>query len=251
MFKVTIKPKSSFITELSSSTIFGAACWAIKDIYGEDKLSKVFEDNNALAFSNAFIKDCIPTGHTKKDELKNIKTGKCVKQKHEKYRIDHCMIDRNTNTSAKQWVGYERFEKSEFDIYVASELFNKEEINKIFEIMLMKGIGRARNKGKGQFEFISIEEINIRELGDKEANAYMVISDYIPNEKDSTIGKYSARVINRTTVKGEKCAPVYVLNAGSKFIGKVDGEIIGRLQYDEATGTYLSGRAIAIPIKVN
>ena len=161
------------------------------------------------------------------------------------------MVDRNTNTSAKQWVGYERFEKSEFDIYVASELFNKEEITKIFEIMLMKGIGRARNKGKGQFELISIEEINLSELGDKDANASMVISDYIPNETDSTLGNYSARVINRTTAKGDKCAPVYVLNAGSKFIGKVDGWVIGKLQRDELTGTYLSGRAITIPIRVN
>lgn len=63
--------------------------------------------------------------------------------------------------------------------------------------------------------------------------------------------KYSARVINRITVDGRKCAPVYVINAGSKFIGKINGEVIGKLQYDEGTGTYLSGRAIAIPIRVS
>ena len=251
MFKVTIKPKSSYITNLSSSTIFGAACWAILELYGEDVLNEVFKDNNALAFSNAFIKDCIPTGCTKKDNLKNVKTGKEIKQKQEKHRVDHCMINRDTNISHKQWISYEQFETRELDIYVSSILFGLDEIKEIFELMLIKGIGQARNRGKGQFELVSIQEIKTEELGDKDGNGYMVISDYIPNEKDSTWGKYSARVINRITVDGRKCAPVYVINAGSKFIGKISGEVIGKLQYDKNTGTYLSGRAIAIPIRVS
>ena len=249
MYRVTIRPKSSFITELTSSTIFGAACWAILNTHGEDTLNEVFKENDALAFSNAFIHNHIPVDCGRKPLLKHIDTDEVISGEFERYRVEHCMIDRSTNTSMQHWIDYEHFENRDLDIYVSSNLFDKEDIAEIFKVMLTRGLGKSRNKGKGQFEFISIEEIDVEKLGDKDGNGYLIISDYIPNEKDSTIGKYSARVINRTTVKGEKCAPVYVLNAGSKFMGKVDGEIIGRLKYDEATGTYLSGRAIAIPIK--
>lgn len=75
MYKVTIKPETSFITELNSSTIFGAACWAIKDIYGDDILTEVFNDDTSFAVSNAFIHDYLPTGCNKNSKLKNINTN--------------------------------------------------------------------------------------------------------------------------------------------------------------------------------
>lgn len=251
MFKVTIKPKSSFITDLNSSTIFGAACWAINDIYGEEILKEVFEDSTAFAVSNAFISGYIPTGNSGDNKLKSIKTNEEIPNTIQVYRVDHCQIDRDTNSSAKQWISYEHFETRELDIYVSSSLFNIKEVEEIFKLVLLKGLGKARNKGKGQFEFKGITNVDIAELGDKNPNGYMVISDYIPNEKDSTIGKYSARVINRTTADGKKCAPVYVINAGSKFAGKASSEVIGKLQYDNDTGTYLSGRAIVVPVSIS
>ena len=67
----------------------------------------------------------------------------------------------------------------------------------------------------------------MNKLGDKDSNGFMVISDYIPNEKASTIGKYSVRVVNRKTSDGNVCKPVYVINAGSKFAGKVVREVVG------------------------
>lgn len=250
MYKVTIRPKSSFITNLSSSTIFGAACWAIRDIYGEDILTDVFNNDAAFAVSNAFIHDYIPTGCFKNSKLRNINTNDEILNTVKTFRIEHCQIDRDTNSSAKQWISHEHFETRDLDIYVSSSLFDMDEIKKIFEVMLTKGLGKSRNKGKGQFELVDIAEVDMSKLSDENPNGFMVISDYIPSEKDSTIGKYSVRVVNRKTSDGDVCKPVYVINAGSKFIGKHSGETIGRLQYDDNTSTYLSGRAITIPIHV-
>lgn len=251
MFKVTIRPKTSFITELNSSTIFGAACWSIKDLYGEEVLQEIFQDDTSFAVSNAFISGFIPSGCERNSKLKNLKTGEEIPNTFKTFRVDHCMVDRDTTSSAKQWISYEHFESRDLDIYVSSSLFKLDEINQIFELMLLRGLGKSRNKGKGQFELVDIAETNLAELGDKNPNGYMVISDYIPNKTDTTIGKYSARVINRRTVNGDKCTPVYVINAGSEFIGNVSGEIIGRLHHDEITNTYLSGRAIVIQINHN
>lgn len=254
MFKVTIKPKSSFITNLSSSTIFGAACWAIKEIYGDDILQEVFSDNESLAFSNAFISGYIPTGCTNKHKLKHIETGKEVHSRFRSYRVDHCEIDRSNQTSNKHWIEYENYETRNLDIYVSTRLFTIDDIKSIFELMLIKGLGKFKNSGRGQFKLVDIVEIGENYWNGIESNGinpgYMVISDYIPNKSDSTIGVYSARVVNRVTTAGVKCSPVYVINAGSKFAGTYNNEIIGRLQKDEDSNTYLSGRAIAIPIKV-
>lgn len=250
MYKVTIRPKSSFITNLSSSTIFGAACWAISDIYGEDVLTDVFNDDAAFAVSNAFIHDYIPTGCHKDSKLRNINTNEEILSTFKTFRIEHCQIDRDTNSSAKQWVSHEHFETRDLDVYVSSSMFDMDDIKKIFEVMLTKGLGKSRNKGKGQFSLVAVAEVDLSKLADKDHNGFMVISDYIPNEKDSTIGEYSVRVVNRKTSDGRVCKPVYVINAGSKFIGKHSGETVGRLQYDADTCTYLSGRAITIPIHV-
>lgn len=251
MYKVTIRPKSSFITNLSSSTIFGAACWAISDIYGEDVLTDVFNDDTAFAVSNAFIHDYIPTGCFKDSKLRNINTNEEILSTFKTFRIDHCQIDRDTNSSAKQWVSHEHFETRDLDVYVSSSMFDMDGIKKIFDVMLTKGLGKSRNKGKGQFSLIDVEEVDMSKLCDENPNGFMVISDYIPNEKDSMIGEYSVRVVNRKTSDGRVCKPVYVINAGSKFIGKHSGETVGRLQYDADTSTYLSGRAITIPIHIS
>ncbi len=251
MYKVTIRPKSSFITNLSSSTIFGAACWAISDIYGNETLTDVFNDDTAFAVSNAFIHDYIPTGCFKNSKLRNINTNDEILSTFKTFRIDHCQIDRSTNSSAKQWVSHEHFEVRDLDIYVSSSMFGVDDIKKIFDVMLTKGLGKSRNKGKGQFSLIGVAEVDLSKLANKDPNGFMVISDYIPNEKDSTIGEYSVRVVNRKTSDGRVCKPVYVINAGSKFIGKHSCETVGRLQYDADTGTYLSGRAITIPIHIS
>lgn len=250
MLRVRIKPKTSFITNLTSSTIFGAACWAIKSLYGDERLERVFSSDTSLAFSNAYISGYLPTGETKKDKLKHIETGEYIDKSERIARVDHCMVSRDNKVALKHWIEYEQYEENNLDIYVSTDMFDIDEIKSIFDIMLINGLGKSRNKGKGQFELLDITEISVDELGDKNGAGYMVISDYIPNETDSTIGKYSARVINRKTVNGDKCVPVYVINAGSRFIGKIGDEVIGRLQYDKDTNTYLSGRAIAIPIAV-
>lgn len=64
LYKVTIKPRSSFNSNLQSDTLFGAFCWTYKYINGESNLEKFLEkcikDKPQIIFSNAFLKDTLP-----------------------------------------------------------------------------------------------------------------------------------------------------------------------------------------------
>lgn len=55
---VHLKPKSLFPTNLSSDTIFGAICVAIKEVYGEDELDRMLDlfdgKSNPFVLSSAF-----------------------------------------------------------------------------------------------------------------------------------------------------------------------------------------------------
>jgi CRISPR-associated protein Csm4 len=55
---VHLKPKSQFPTNLSSDTIFGAICVAIKEVYGEDELDQMLGlfdgESNPFVLSSAF-----------------------------------------------------------------------------------------------------------------------------------------------------------------------------------------------------
>ena len=43
VFKFILKPESYFSEKLSSFTIFGALCWAVRFLYGEKELSRLIE----------------------------------------------------------------------------------------------------------------------------------------------------------------------------------------------------------------
>lgn len=61
--KITIKPTSSFISEMQSDTVFGHFCWAWRDIFGEESLQKNlkgYDERPFIVFSSAFPSDMLP-----------------------------------------------------------------------------------------------------------------------------------------------------------------------------------------------
>lgn len=233
-YKVSIQPTSSVVGRITSITLFGAFCYAISSLYGADVLvdNVLKGDNDSFAVSNLFHGNDLITWD-KEVEARG---------------VDHCMINRETGASTK-WSCGESWLDGDYHFYIYSNLFDLAGIQKLTELVLKSGLGAKRSVGKGQFNLLGIEEVD--HIGNQvdNPNGYMVISDYIPNKDDSTIGIYTARVYRGATAGVEK-APIAVINAGSKFIGKSLTGVVGRLEHDELTNTYTSGRALVMPIMV-
>lgn len=267
LFKVTIKPKNSFQTGLKSTTLYGAMCCAIADMssYGNEVLEDiVFKSNTALVLSDAFPSGYIASPTFKSDSklsVMNTGTGEIETFGIVADKQQHCMVSRENNMSIKLREEVISYYDKPLDFYIMTDFFTKEDISEIVKVMLLKGIGRGRSIGRGCFELIGIEEVQdilSPELRSKQVGniGYMVISDYIPNKTDSTIGSYTARIIRGITRDGRQKKEVYVLNSGSSFVAKQntpDSNVftIGRLVKDELTGTYTNGTAIAVKLGLN
>lgn len=233
-YKVSIQPTSSVVGRITSITLFGAFCYAISSLYGADVLvdNVLKGDNDSFAVSNLFHGNDLITWD-KEVEARG---------------VDHCMINRETGASTK-WSCGESWLDGDYHFYIYSNLFDLADIQKLTELVLKSGLGAKRSVGKGQFELLGVEEVD--HIGNQidNPNGYMVISDYIPNKDDSTLGIYTARVYRGATAGVEK-APIAIINAGSKFMGKLSVNVVGRLEHDELTNTYTSGRALVMPIMV-
>lgn len=233
-YKVSIQPTSSVVGRITSITLFGAFCYAISSLYGADVLvdNVLKGDNDSFAVSNLFHGNDLITWDKEVGAR----------------GVDHCMVNRETGASTK-WSCDESWLDGDYHFYIYSNLFDLADIQKLTELVLKSGLGAKRSVGKGQFKLLGIEEFD--HIGNQVANpnGYMVISDYIPNKDDSTLGIYTARVYRGATAGVEK-APIAIINAGSKFMGKLSVNVVGRLEHDELTNTYTSGRALVMPIMV-
>lgn len=249
-YKIEMQPITSIVGKITSITLFGALCYAIKDLYGEDTLRQdilVNNDGSNLAVSNLFPHNTLPNQDI--DSLyTDIYTGKSIMNKETIQTVNHCLLDRDGKETTL-WTNKETWLESTYDFYIYSKLFDIDDIKQIITLVLKNGLGAKRSVGKGQFKLKGIEEIEYIGGQVEKANGYMVISDYIPKPEESTLGIYTARIY-QGAIGGVKKAPIYLINAGSKFIGKVESGIVGRLQYDEITNTYTSGIALTIPIMV-
>lgn len=234
-YKVSVQPTSSVIGRITSVTLFGAFCYAISSLYGADVLvdSVLKGDNGSFAVSNLFHGDELITFGNDTGVIRG---------------VDYCMINRETGASTK-WSRDETWLDGDYHFYIYSTIFDFADIEKLTELVLKSGLGAKRSVGKGQFGLLGIKEVEYIGNQVDNPNGYMIISDYIPNKGDSTLGIYTARVYRGATGGVEK-APIALINAGAKFTGKLSAKVVGRLEYDELTNTYTCGRALAVPILV-
>lgn len=227
MYKVTIKPLSNFKSELTSITLFGAICKAIEYYLGSEYIDTIYDGEETLVVTDTYIE-------LKDTLIKNFKPeNKIFKQ---------VEIVRKTPDGRKDFQLY----NSEDNLFFLVETsFDEDVLRKLLEITFSIGVGSGKSVGYGQFELISIEEINLDELN-KGEGAYTILSDYIPNKGDSIIGNFNTRIIRSKTITGDEKQPIYVVNSLSKFKGNPKGNMIGRILKDTNTGALLSGQSLIL-----
>ena len=84
--------------------------------------------------------------------------------------------------------------ESTFDIYIRTD-FSIEELRQVLDLMFLLGIGGNKSVGKGRFSIESLAAAS--EFGHKnKANAYLLLSNYIPQKSESSKGYYATFIKN-------------------------------------------------------
>ena len=213
LYKVTINPITPFATPLKGDTLFGSICWAIVYLFGEKKLEEMLKDYEKEPFlivSDGFLKDHLLKPTFPRNFLGEIEDGK---KKEYKKRIwvevkdvlrgDFSKAKKESEVEfkkdlfeVKNSINYKTFTTGEgfgpfivdsiiylkkVDVYMLINSY-EDEIKKAFKLLSKLGYGKDANLGKGRFEIVSWEEIEI-----KESEYFMALSDFVRSEIDGII----------------------------------------------------------------
>ena len=213
LYKVTINPITPFATPLKGDTLFGSICWAIVYLYGEKILGEMLKDYESKPFfivSDGFLKDHLlkPTfprhflgeieDGKKKEykkkiwvEIKDILKGDFSKAKKEnEVEFKKDLFEVKNSINYKTFTTGESFGPfiidniiylKEVDIYMLIN-FYEEEIKKAFTFLSKIGYGKDANLGKGRFEILSWEKIEIQK-----SQYFMALSDFVRTKIDGMI----------------------------------------------------------------
>ena len=246
LYKITVKPISSFCSHLQSDTFFGAFCWSYLYKYGESALHNLICNYKGgrpdIIFSNAFPSGRLPMPigiHTSMREKEVLPTKQ---ERYRRYianksrqqsstvplsefnRIIHGdievlldkedsapeqkiepsmewrnMVSRETNTvenvdGAGNLFELEQFfTEGTFDLFMYSS-FDKTILESVLLEMFRNGIGAKRSVGKGAFEIVGKVELFDGFQLPSNANAFVALSNFIPQKQDPTDGYYKAFV---------------------------------------------------------
>jgi len=194
-----------------------------------------------------------------KEEKKRKKRGK-------KEVVYHNTINRVTNRVTTGL--YEQEETfyapdfNEFEIYLKTNYFNKDDLRRIFEFISMGGFGKDKSIGKGRFKFSIIEGTDLKDSDNP--NGFMTLSSYIPHSEAPTKGYYeillkygklggdfamgSAEVDNNPFKK-----PLIMFRAGSTFYDSDydKSKIYGSLLKDVHKNPKIRHYGYAFPLGIN
>lgn len=156
-----------------------------------------------------------------------------------------------------------REECGRYEVYLRTNYFKPEELNRIFKFIGEGGFGRDKSTGKGQFTFEINEGMDIPEC--PKANAFMTLSSYIPSENDPTRGHYG--LIHKFGKLGGLYAkgtpevygnpfkvPLIMFSAGSTFFdpnyvpGKTYGSLLRKVHKNQDIRHY--GYAFPVGIRI-
>lgn len=76
-----------------------------------------------------------------------------------------------------------------FEVYLMTNYFTYEELERIFKYISIEGFGRNKSTGRGSFSFEIKEGIDIEDS--PRPNAFMSLSSYIPSKNDPVRGYYN------------------------------------------------------------
>lgn len=149
-----------------------------------------------------------------------------------------------------------------FEIYLVTDYFTLEDLDRIFKYVSIEGFGRNKSTGKGHFTFEIKEGMDIP--NSPKPNAFITLSSYIPSENDPTRGYYS--VIHKFGKLGGLYAkgipevygnpfkiPVIMFSAGSIFFDKnySQNQNYGSLLKDVHKNKNIRHYGYAFPIGIN
>lgn len=250
LYKVKIKPKSMYKTELKSSTLFGALMCAVAHLFGDKYVTDICEGVKEFVVSDAFPSGYLPNQNDL-NTLINADDGIVSKDSiHKKSVTYKCQINRDTGCADSYRNELANYSIKTFEVYILTNVFNANELRTIFETLFKLGLGAGKSCGYGDFELVGLEEnveLNLLKHGET-PTGYMVLSDYIPNDNDSIEGNYNIRLVNSKTSEGKNRGTYALINSGSKFKGVLQGVTVGKIIKDDDTNTYFSGKALVTPI---
>lgn len=308
LYRITIRPISSFVSKLQSDTFFGAFCWSYKYLFGDEQLESFLEQcidgKPGIVFSNAYPAEYLPVplGVYRRNNFMDTESDKqrrkVAYEKNKKYKkydlirrdafidsqnnrwkldydvmgketlheasVVHNMVDRSIGTvtnkdGAGNLYAIREFypeEHAKYDVYLMSDM-DEEILKKVCSTMFMLGIGGKKSSGKGAFEIEAWKQ-ETELLNVENPNAFVALSNFIPDRKDPVNGYY------RTFVKSGKLDREYA-NGDAPFKKPLLYIASGALFYDEDVKEYygkcinnisknenvvVNACTIAIPIRV-
>ncbi len=232
LYKVELKQKTESIGSIKASTLFGAFVTAYSNYTDID--DSIIDD---IVLSDLFIKGQMPVGIENNNTLYN-RVSKNTKVMSVTRTLITRDVDNNNVVNVRQ---AELNNKCEF--YISTELLDKIDLERVISTMLILGIGTWRNIGKGQFELVSITEY----VPETDKTKFVALSNFIPNDDDvKDVLSTGYEIRNAVASNGLRQSTTTLLKTGTTF--KSHKEIVGKHVYDEASKTYIHGKAIVLGV---
>lgn len=228
LYKVELKQKSVYLGNIQANTLFGAFLTAYSSFTELDD-----DMINDIVLSDLFVKGRYPVGidnnaviYSKGDVKSNTVT------------VNRTMLSRKGDGQNNILNETGHF-SGEMEFFIYSDLLDEELLEKIIKQMLVLGIGKWRNVGKGQFELVSISEY----IPDMSAKTYVAMSNFKPSDDELQYVKDTGyEVRNAYATNGKKQQNICLLKAGTTL--NAARQFIGKHIYDENSGTYIHAKSI-------
>jgi len=183
----------------------------------------------------------------------------------ERVSVQHNTVNRATGrVESGLYAQEETFvspDKGEFEVYLKTDYFSEEDLQRIFDFIAKAGFGKDKSTGKGHFDFTIEQGIDLPQCA--APNAFMTLSSYIPKSGDPTDGYYT--LLHKYGKLGGSFAagdpevygnpfkkPLLMFAAGSTFrdpdvkTGKVYGSLLDEVHANSAIRHY----ALAFPLGI-
>lgn len=231
LYKITLKQKTESIGEIKASTLFGAFVTAYSNYTDIDK--DIIDD---IVLTDLFIKGQLPIG------IKNNNTVYNKVSKSKVSTVTRTLIARDQNS--KNIINVkEAYYNEQCEFYLSTDLLDKKDIKNIVETMLLLGLGKWRNLGKGQFELIDIQDYE----PDTTKTAFVALSNFIPTDNDlKNIIDTGYEIRKAIAANGLRQTSKTLLKTGTVFSTYKD--IVGKHVYDEQSKTYIHGKSIVLGV---
>ena len=181
-----------------------------------------------------------------------------TKEKEKVGLVAHNQINRLKMASQRLYFTQETFfDKNEIHrFFVSTDYLKKDRLREIIKTIGLLGYGRDSSTGKGAFEVVEINEVDLPKM--ENANAIMSLSHFVPSAKMGKRGWYGLRTkfgkLGGIWAKEKPTPfkkPVVMMTPGSVFMGVNENEFYGELLKDiHYTEKSVVEHAYLFPIRI-